>query len=257
MSLVGTRPILQEELRQYELHHRARIAIKPGITGMWQVSGRSDITDFEEVVRLDTEYIYDIIIEYWVFSIAARLHSLNGEKCVNPILRKIYVEKQLIKYVKEEELNKKLVCELFCSSTVAPDSFWDLLRTPEEYKDELDFYKKENLPEGYVDLPTVVKTISDMVRELPFWCAMVELMNKISSENDSNTKPPYSQPQMRFNSPKPPFFEYVAILECYFLRIIAIGIGQSPRSGRMHGQVAAYVMLCCGLFIFYDDSFFC
>lgn len=86
----------------------------------------------------------------------------------------------------EEELNKKLVCELFYSSTVAPDSFWDLLRTPEEYKDELDFYKKENLPEGYVDLPTVVKTISDMVRELPFWCAMVELMNKISSENDSN-----------------------------------------------------------------------
>ena len=57
MSLVGTRPILQDELRQYELHHRARIAIKPGITGMWQVSGRSDITDFEEVVRLDTEYM--------------------------------------------------------------------------------------------------------------------------------------------------------------------------------------------------------
>ncbi len=58
MSLVGTRPILQDELQKYELHHRARIAIKPGITGMWQVSGRSDITDFEEVVRLDTEYIY-------------------------------------------------------------------------------------------------------------------------------------------------------------------------------------------------------
>ena len=61
MSIVGTRPplisILQDELRQYELHHRARIAIKPGITGMWQVSGRSDITDFEEVVRLDKEYI--------------------------------------------------------------------------------------------------------------------------------------------------------------------------------------------------------
>lgn len=57
MSLVGTRPIFQDELEQYELHHRARIAIKPGITGMWQVSGRSDITDFEEVVRLDTEYI--------------------------------------------------------------------------------------------------------------------------------------------------------------------------------------------------------
>lgn len=45
------------ELEQYEFHHRTRIAIKPGITGMWQVSGRSDITDFEEVVRLDKEYI--------------------------------------------------------------------------------------------------------------------------------------------------------------------------------------------------------
>ena len=52
MSLVGTRPILQDELRQYELHHRARIAIKPGITGMWQVSGRSDITDFFSVSML-------------------------------------------------------------------------------------------------------------------------------------------------------------------------------------------------------------
>lgn len=62
MTLAGTRPILQDELRQYELHHRARIAIKPGITGMWQVSGRSDITDFEEVVRLDTEYISNIFI---------------------------------------------------------------------------------------------------------------------------------------------------------------------------------------------------
>ena len=58
MSLVGTRPILQDELLKYELHHRARIAIKPGITGMWQVSGRSDITDFEEVVRLDTECLF-------------------------------------------------------------------------------------------------------------------------------------------------------------------------------------------------------
>ena len=61
MSLVGTRPILQDELLKYELHHRARIAIKPGITGMWQVSGRSDITDFEEVVRLDLTMKYSHI----------------------------------------------------------------------------------------------------------------------------------------------------------------------------------------------------
>lgn len=57
MSIIGTRPPLISETNFYELHHRARLAIKPGITGMWQVSGRSDITDFEEVVRLDKEYI--------------------------------------------------------------------------------------------------------------------------------------------------------------------------------------------------------
>ena len=57
MSIIGTRPPLISETNLYELHHHARLAIKPGITGMWQVSGRSDITDFEEVVRLDKEYI--------------------------------------------------------------------------------------------------------------------------------------------------------------------------------------------------------
>ena len=76
MSLVGTRPILQDELRQYELHHRARIAIKPGITGMWQVSGRSDITDFEEVVRLDTEYFIEEFA-YMIFKHVCS-HSCNG-----------------------------------------------------------------------------------------------------------------------------------------------------------------------------------
>ena len=57
MSLVGTRPPTPDEWEKYEYRHRARLAVKPGITGMWQVSGRSEITDFEEVVKLDTEYI--------------------------------------------------------------------------------------------------------------------------------------------------------------------------------------------------------
>lgn len=59
MSLVGTRPPTEDEYEQYEMRHKSRLAIKPGLTGMWQVSGRSDITDFEEVVRLDNEYIRD------------------------------------------------------------------------------------------------------------------------------------------------------------------------------------------------------
>jgi len=57
MSLVGTRPPTLDECEKYEFHHRARLATKPGITGMWQVSGRSQITDFEKVVKLDTQYI--------------------------------------------------------------------------------------------------------------------------------------------------------------------------------------------------------
>ena len=59
MSLVGTRPPTEDEWIKYDLHHRARMAIKPGITGLWQVSGRSEIIDFEEVVNLDTKYIQE------------------------------------------------------------------------------------------------------------------------------------------------------------------------------------------------------
>lgn len=57
MSLVGTRPPTLDEWSSYDLHHRARLSIRPGITGLWQISGRSEITDFEEVVKLDTKYI--------------------------------------------------------------------------------------------------------------------------------------------------------------------------------------------------------
>ena len=57
MSLVGTRPPTVDEWEQYDLKHRVRMSIKPGITGLWQTSGRSKITDFDEVVRLDSEYI--------------------------------------------------------------------------------------------------------------------------------------------------------------------------------------------------------
>lgn len=57
MSLVGTRPPTVDEWEQYDESHRVRMCVKPGITGVWQVSGRSKITDFNEVVRLDTSYV--------------------------------------------------------------------------------------------------------------------------------------------------------------------------------------------------------
>jgi exopolysaccharide biosynthesis polyprenyl glycosylphosphotransferase len=57
MSLVGTRPPTEDEFEKYNGYYRRRMSITPGLTGMWQVSGRSDIQDFEEIVKLDLEYI--------------------------------------------------------------------------------------------------------------------------------------------------------------------------------------------------------
>jgi exopolysaccharide biosynthesis polyprenyl glycosylphosphotransferase len=57
MSLVGTRPPTPDEVSQYERWHHRRISIKPGITGMWQASGRNAIKDFNDIVRLDLQYI--------------------------------------------------------------------------------------------------------------------------------------------------------------------------------------------------------
>ncbi|WP_161980200.1 sugar transferase [Streptococcus sp. S784/96/1] len=57
MSLVGTRPPTVDEYNQYTLEQKRRLSFKPGITGLWQVSGRSDIKDFDEIVKLDVAYI--------------------------------------------------------------------------------------------------------------------------------------------------------------------------------------------------------
>lgn len=75
MSLVGTRPPTEEEFLQYEGRHKRRLALNCGLTGLWQVSGRSNITDFEEVVKLDLNYI-----DNWSLSMDIRI-----------ILKTIYV----------------------------------------------------------------------------------------------------------------------------------------------------------------------
>ena len=80
MSLVGTRPPTVDEWDKYELHHRARLATKPGLTGMWQVSGRSDITAFEEAVRLDTQYIAECS---FMLDIKILFRTVFGGKMVN------------------------------------------------------------------------------------------------------------------------------------------------------------------------------
>lgn len=68
MSLVGPRPFFPGDLAEYELHHFDRLGAKPGMTGLWQVSGRSSVTDFEEVVRLDRKYIvnWSLGLDVWI-----------------------------------------------------------------------------------------------------------------------------------------------------------------------------------------------
>ena len=68
MSLVGTRPPTKDEWIKYDLRHRIRMSAKPGITGMWQVSGRSKITDFDQVVALDRYYI-----EHWSLTLDLKI----------------------------------------------------------------------------------------------------------------------------------------------------------------------------------------
>lgn len=68
MSLVGTRPPTEDEFKQYKARYKKRLAMKPGITGLWQVSGRSSITDFEDVVKLDVQYI-----ENWSFGMDLKI----------------------------------------------------------------------------------------------------------------------------------------------------------------------------------------
>jgi exopolysaccharide biosynthesis polyprenyl glycosylphosphotransferase len=63
MSLVGTRPPTLDEVAQYEVEHLRRISAKPGVTGLWQISGRNKITDFEKIVELDCKYL-----DEWRFS---------------------------------------------------------------------------------------------------------------------------------------------------------------------------------------------
>lgn len=64
MSLVGTRPPTVDEWDKYELHHRARLATKPGLTGMWQVSGRSNITDFPDCDEIYKQSLTDALIKF-------------------------------------------------------------------------------------------------------------------------------------------------------------------------------------------------
>jgi lipopolysaccharide/colanic/teichoic acid biosynthesis glycosyltransferase len=81
MSLVGTRPPTLDEVSQYKPHHWKRLSVKPGMTGEWQVNGRSSVTDFEDVVKLDLEYqkkwsiAYDLKLIFKTIVVVLKKHG--------------------------------------------------------------------------------------------------------------------------------------------------------------------------------------
>lgn len=112
MSLVGTRPPTVDEWKQYEPYHRGRLAVKPGLTGMWQVSGRSDITDFEEVVKLDMEYVctdsfhasvFSIIFHTKLYIFNRRDQHANQNSRFTSLLRQCGIQKDKVIYKKNLE----------------------------------------------------------------------------------------------------------------------------------------------------------
>jgi lipopolysaccharide/colanic/teichoic acid biosynthesis glycosyltransferase len=81
MSLVGTRPPTVDEVMKYERHHFQRLLVKPGITGEWQANGRSQVEDFEEIVKMDLAYqekwsvTYDLLL---IFKTIAAVFNKHG-----------------------------------------------------------------------------------------------------------------------------------------------------------------------------------
>lgn len=102
------------------------------------------------------------------------------------IFMMIYDALSGVDFSDEKAINRKFIFELFANRNISPDSFWDVLKNPNQFKEEIEFYKQEDLPEGYVDLPTVVKNISDMVYQLPFWCEMVNTLNTYDGNDEMN-----------------------------------------------------------------------
>ena len=80
MSLVGTRPPTPDEVSRYEQHHRQRLSVKPGLTGVWQASGRSAIKDFEEIVTMDLLYQQKWSIGYDLYLIFKTVGAVLASK---------------------------------------------------------------------------------------------------------------------------------------------------------------------------------
>ncbi|MBE9178559.1 sugar transferase [Oculatella sp. LEGE 06141] len=79
MSLVGTRPPTVDEVMKYERHHFQRLLVKPGITGEWQANGRSEVEDFEDIVKMDVAYQHKWSVTYDIILILRTIKAVFGK----------------------------------------------------------------------------------------------------------------------------------------------------------------------------------
>ena len=113
MSLVGTRPPTVDEWDKYELHHRARLATKPGLTGMWQVSGRSNITDLDSFFM---EAPYGAWAEEYVNKLIKQINEISldikNEQDIEKIKAEIEQLEKKVEVIGEELIRDSLLKKL-------------------------------------------------------------------------------------------------------------------------------------------------
>lgn len=145
---------------------------------------RNDVAHKGMVEKQDlVQSAYDLILD--LYTVCRMVRSESYDKFVGFIM----VHEEMASWEKEEpdkvndeaERNKKLVMALFMNRNVIGDSFWKVLKNPEQYEEEILSYKIEDLEPGHVDIPLMVAAISTLVRQDNFWIAIVAILKQYSS----------------------------------------------------------------------------
>ena len=102
-------------------------------------------------------------------------------------------------------VNRTFITELIKNSIIANEYFWSVLKNPDDYKEELDFYEPEQLKDGYIDLKGIVAVLSTMIREKAFWREMINILNEYKASDGSIPKQLYGIAKRLKN-------DYIAVL---------------------------------------------
>lgn len=163
------------------------------------LTGKNEIS----FMRYYPYFAFDVPIKRNEIAHTGFMKSQNLEKIADELLLDLYAVAQMAKMESDgkfriflminealneiessdiEKLNKKLIVELFKNQIIDDESFWNVLKSPDQFKEEIEFYKLEELPEGQVDLPTIVKEISEMIYREEFWTELLKMLEYNNEE---------------------------------------------------------------------------